>query len=350
MARSLPLSVFMRNDIAALPLGYEDTPRLLFMGRQACEMTAQMLPASHSILVGSENGVVELCSGSIFDGEMLLIYASPQQVIFTKGDQAFECTAQQFVKHQWQSPTVRKISERGTIRLAQEECAILQSIFVPWYEVLNISVARVGIFYYSLRETMEQALTLAPSVQQIINVCRSRYHKLFNPLPSSTDAGSAIHDLSLYITREGTARFLAQLIKDPARPPKQTLGALQRMINKIIAIVLKTVEALEVLFYEVIAWDVTKLVVMYFFPPAGALMPWVQYDDVKAVAIAEYAQYLALRLGEEGFYLSQAEATAILTQMVDDPGTILKLRDLDALLQHFIPVVDKLHSAYHSAW
>lgn len=330
------------------PLGREISPRLVSAGRQAAEMVAHFLPTAQPTLLPSSYGLVELSPGTIWQ-DHLLVYASPQEVFFTSGDGLYVLPTEKFIEQNWPTPNNRLINQDSKVQLAQDEKEILQSVFVPWYATLTISAAHTGLFYFANRDTVEQALHLAPVLLQILNACRYRYHKLFMPIPSSTDAGFAINQLPVKCSREDTAYFIARLLQNPNKGPKKTLGAVQNIVASTIAIVLKTVEALERLFYIVISYNATKIVLMYLFPPAGNLMPWVDYDEVKETAIAEYADYLALRMGEEGYFLSKSEATDILRELVNDPGTILKLRDLEALLIRFIPIISRLHTALYQS-
>ncbi len=339
----------MSNKVFPGPLGYETSPRLISIGRQAAEMVAHFLPTAQPVLLTSNYGLVELSPGSIWQGDHLLVYASPEDVFFTTSDMLYTLPSQKFVEQLWPTPTTPINQEKREVVLAQDEREVLQSIFVPWYVTLGLSLANIGLFYSRNRDTLERSLCLAPALLQILNTCRYRYHKLFMPIPSSTDAGFAINNLPLKCSREDIAYFIAQLLKIPTKPPEKTLGALERVVANTIAIVLKTVDALERLFYIAVSYNVTKIIVMAFFPPIGALMPWVDYDEVKETTISEYSQYLAARMGEEGYFLSQSEATEILRGLVNDPGTILRLRDLEALLIRFIPGISRLHMALHQS-
>lgn len=337
----------MKNKIFPGPLGREVSPRLVSAGRQAAEMAAYFLPRAQTILLPSSYGLVELSPGLIWASDHLLVYASPQEVFFTVGNQLYVLPTERFIKQYWSTSTTPAFTQSSRLRLAQDEREILQSIFVPWHITLGMSAASIGLFYATNRAILEQTLHLAPALLQILNTCRYRYHKLFMPIPSSTDAGVAINNLPLRCTREDTAYFIARLLKNATKTPKRTLGAVQNIVANTIAIVVTTLDALEKLFYMAISYDVTKLVITYFFPPVGALMPWVDYDELKETTILEYSEYLAARMGEEGYFLSQAEAADILKELVNDPGTMLKLRDLEALLIRFIPIISNLHSALY---
>jgi hypothetical protein len=339
----------MNNKVFPGPLGCEISPRLISIGRQAAEMVAHFLPTAQPILLTSSCGLVELSPGSIWQGDHLLVYASPEDVIFTTSDMLYTLPSQKFIEQHWPTPTKPINQEKRELVLAQDEREVLQNIFVPWYVTLGMSLANIGLFYGRNRDTLERSLCLAPALLQILNTCRYRYHKLFMPIPSSTDAGFAIKGLPLKCSREDIAYFIAKLLKSSTKPPEKTLGAVERIVASTIAVVLKTIDALEKLFYIVVSYNVTKIVVMYFFPPIGEMMPWVDYDEVKETTIAEYSQYLAARMGEEGYFLSQSEATEILRDLVDDPGTILRLRDLEALLIRFIPIIKRLHMALHQS-
>lgn len=338
----------MNNKVFPGPLGRETSPRLISIGRQAAEMVAHFLPTAQPTLLKSNYGLVELSPGSIWQGDHLLVYASPEDVFFTTSDMLYSLPAQKFIEQHWPTPTTPVNQEKNEVVLALDEREVLQNIFVPWYVTLGMSLAKIGLFYSRNRDTLERALYLAPALLQILNTCRYRYHKLFMPIPSSTDAGFAIKGLPLKCSREDIAYFIARLLKT-SKPPEKTLGSVERIVSNTVAIVLKTIDDLEKLFYIVVSYNATKIVLMYFFPPIGGLMPWVDYDEVKETAIRENSQYLAARMGEEGYFLSESEATEILRDLVNDPGTILKLRDLEALLIRFIPVISRLHIALHQS-
>ncbi|MBI4854925.1 MAG: hypothetical protein HY819_24260 [Acidobacteria bacterium] len=338
----------MINKVFPGPLGHENNPRLISMGKQTAEMVAHFLPTAQPTLVKSNYGLVELSPGSIWSGDNLLVYVCPEEVFFTTGDTLHSLSVQKFIEERWPVSTLPINQENNEIVLVQDEKESLQSIFVPWYVTLGLSPAKIGLFYSRNHDTLERLLYLTPALLQILNTCRYRYHKLFMPIPSSTDAGFAINHLSLKCNREGVAYFIARLLKNP-QPPNKTLGAVERIVSNTIAIVIKTIDALEKLFYMVVSYNLTKIVLMYLFPPAGALMPWVDYETVKERAITEYSEYLAARMGEEGYFLSQSEATEILRDLVNDPGTILKLRDLEGLLIRFIPIIKHLHTALYQS-
>ncbi|KAF0248366.1 MAG: hypothetical protein FD167_2232 [bacterium] len=338
----------MNNKIFPGPLGGETSPRLISTGRQAAEMVAHFLPTAQPILLTSSCGLVELSPGSIWQGDHLLVYASPEDVIFTTSDMLYTLPAQKFIEQHCPTPTKPINQEKRELVLAQDEREVLKSIFVPWYVTLGMSLANIGLFYGRNRDTLERCLCLAPALLQILNSCRYRYHKLFMPIPSSTDAGFAINNLPLKCGREDIAYFIARLLKTSAKPPEKTLGAVKRIVANTVAIVLKTIDALKKLFYIVVSYNATKIVLMYLFPPVGKLMPWVDYDEAKEKTILEYSQHLAVKMGEEGYFLSESEATETLRDLVNDPGTILRLQDLEALLIRFIPIISRLHMALHS--
>jgi hypothetical protein len=338
----------MNKKVFPGPLGRENSPQLVSAGKPAAETVAHFLPTAQAALLPSSYGLVELSPGTIWK-DHLLVFASPQEVFFTSEDSLYVLPTEQFIEQNWPTPSNRLVSQISKIQLAQEEKEILQSIFVPWYVTLQMSAARTGSFYFANRDTLEQTLQMAPALLQILNACRYRYHKLFMPIPSSTEAGFAINGLPVKCSKEDVAYFIARLLKDPKKEPRKTLGAVQNIVANTIAIVLKTVDALEKLFYMVVAYNTTKIILMFVFPPAGKLMPWVEYDDVKETAIAEYADYLAARMGEEGYFLSKSEAIDILKDLVDDPGTILRFRDLEALLIRFIPVINRLYIALYQS-
>jgi hypothetical protein len=332
------------RHISPGPVGHESGPRLVSVGEQAAAIAAQVLPTAEPVVVATEAGMVQLRPGSIWDGERMLVYASPTLVYFTVGDQLYESGTSGFVQERSQNVRGRFKQELPSLCLSHRESVLLQSLFVPWYMVLNLDVAKIGLFYYANRNAIEELLHDCPYLLQMLIQCQRRYPRLFDALPPTTGAGQIMTAIPITITGENVALFIARAIK--ADSPGRTLGGLRRIILFTIDIVKELVDFLNGLFEFVVACKATGLALLLMGIPLGALLMQVDYDDLKEKTMSVYSSILVDRMAEEGCTLSEPEARLILEELIWDPHTVIVMEDLERAIKGNIPALEQLHGSY----
>jgi len=332
------------RHISPGPVGHESGPRLVSVGEQASAVAAQVLPTAEPVVVPTELGMIELRPGAIWDGERMLVYASPSVVYFTVGDQLYECGTSGFVQQRSQNVRGKYSQELPALCLSHREAALLQSLFVPWYMVLELDVARVGLFYHANRNAIEELLNGCPYMLQMLIQCQRRYPKLFDSLPPTTAAGQVIAALPFTITNESVAFFIARAIKTGS--PGRRLGGLRRVILFIIDIVKELVELLNGLFEFVVAAKATGVALLLMGIPLGALLLQIDYDELKEEVMKAYSTILVERMAEEGCSLSEPEARGILEELIWDSHTVIRLEDLESAIKGNMPALEQLHGSY----
>ncbi|MEW6730070.1 MAG: hypothetical protein AB1489_01915 [Acidobacteriota bacterium] len=338
----------MKRDVFPGPIGHSDSPRLVSSGAQAVATAAQLLPAANSILVPCSLGKIELKPGTIWNSNRMLIYASPFSVYYSQGDQLYEYDPLNFVRESWPDHLTHGASRLPIIFLMEAETATLSSLLILWHRLLGLDIAEIALFYHIHRSVTDAALQLVPIMLRLLTECRYHYAKLFDPLPAQTMAGSIVTQLTPQISRQEIVFFIASAIKDPAKSPSMKLGAVRHIILLSILYVEKLTEALIALTYAVATLLAIKATLLIFLPPAGMLMPTYNYEELKEQMIKDYGKEFANQLREEGYDLSQDEAAEILKQLIEDTGTLLRFRDLAALLSNVTTLLQQLHAAlYH---
>jgi hypothetical protein len=334
----------MNRHISPWPVGHQSGPRLVSVGEQASAIAAKILPSADPVIVQSALGMVELRPGTIWDGERMLVYASPNNVFYTVGDQLYECGTAGFVQDRWPNLKGRWSQDLPVVYLSHAEASLLQSLFVPWYMVLGMDAAAVGLFYSENRSALESALGESPYVLQMLIECRRRYTRLFDSLPVTTDAGLTMTALPFNLASENVALFIARAIRSSS--PGKTLGAVRRIAITVIDIIKQLVVVLQGLFIFVLAAKAVGVILVAFGIPIGAYLLGINYDDLKEKAMKAYSVVLIERLSEEGYDLSEPEAKGILEELIWDPHAVMRLEDMETAVRRIIPVMEQLHAAY----
>jgi hypothetical protein len=291
-------------------------PSLLFAGVDAAAMIAKILPTATTITVTSGFGPVELRPGTIWSGDRILVSADTVFTRYAVGDQLYEWGTSSFLREEWFRAVGGAMAQaKAFVYLAQFEIALISGLFVPWYLLLGVSAASLGLTYYHNRDTYNTALKKAPQVLRLLQDLRARSPTLFKKL-ISTAAKDILSNLPSGVSGEDIAFFIGRVVRGVAGAPQVTLGAVLRTTVKVGLIV------------------------------AGTHLPKVTAEAISAAASARAGE-LQARLAEQGITTSQDEAESILRELLAKPDTPKKLRELEENLGELIPVLERLSQVLH---
>jgi hypothetical protein len=288
--------------------------KLLASGQQTSAIVAQILPTSHNITVPSVLRPVELRPGAIWSNNKMLIYASESLVLYTIGDSLFESGTGMFILDEWLNAEVRAAAAAmPMVTLLKTEIALLTGIFVPWYILLGMTVAKIGLLYFRHKSLVNQALQQAPNVILLLNDFRTRHPLIFNKM-MTTAAKTILVNLPFGVTAEDVGFFIGRVIRGVSGLPGVTLGAVLKIIIAVATIV-----------------GITHL-------------PHITAEGLE-VATRENMAIIQGRLAEAGINVSKEEARMIMQQLLSDPDAIRKNRELQKSLQQLIPILKQLQQA-----
>ena len=293
-----------------------DGPKLINSGKEAMAAVAKVLPTSQQIRVQSSLGPVDLKPGTIWSGNRMLVVASPSTVVYAVDDRLYEWGTGAFIRDEWLNALGTGASRASHwVTVAQIEIALLTGIFVPWYVLLGLSCAKAGLFYKGNQHAVDEAFRQAPKVIQLLQDLRRRSPTLFNVLMKSA-ARELIVSLPSGVTGEDVAFFVGRVIKGAAAAgPELTFGALMKIVATVAALVTAT------------------------------HLPTIAAHAV-AQAAAQKAGDLKRALQQAGYTVTDAEARAILTEVLSKPDTPAMLRQLEIACKALIPTLTQLKSAY----
>lgn len=287
-------------------------PRLLLAGKEAMAAVATILPQSHPLVVPSPLGPVELRPGTIWAGRKMLLYAAPLYVWYTIDDRLYEWNTPAFVRDEWLTAIAKgAATAEWLVVVAEVEFALLTGIFVPWYILLALSCAKLGILYLTHRQLFNDAFKYGPDVLEKLLALKSSHPQLFHKL--LVQAGKdVLVNMPKGITAEDVAFFLGRLIHAAAEAGAElTLGMLVKMTLKIAG-----------------------LVTLVHLPNFAA-------HGVEAAAKAR-AEELKKQLEDAGFTVTKGEAEAILREALSQPDTKDKLKALEDACQKLAPSMETL--------
>ena len=290
-------------------------PRLMLAGKEAMAAAAKILPQAIAIDVPSAMGTVRLNPGSIWRGNRMLLNPAPLYVWYTIDDRLYEWNTALFVRDEWFSAMSEgAASAHWLVILGEAEMALLTGIFVPWYILLGVSCARLGIFYLTNKQAVNNAFTYGPDVIRQLLALRDSHPVLFHKL--LVQAGKdALSNLPGSVNAEDVAFFVGRVIKSSL----ETVGVLT--VEKLIEIALKD------------AGLVT-----------AAHLPSVTARAVGATASA-YADQLKSQMEAAGFTLTKGEAESILNEALAQPDTSSRLQALQDACNKLKPSTDALIQA-----
>jgi hypothetical protein len=290
-------------------------PKLLLAGEAAMNAVKKILPQAQVLRMPSGMGDVELRPGSIWSGNRMLIYAAPLYVWYTIDDRFYEWNAALFIRDEWLNALATGAARaHWMVVVAEAEMALLTGIFVPWYVLLGVSCAKLGLFYVDHKKEVGEAFEYGPKVLSILNDLRKSNPILFHKLLVQTGK-DVFKNLPSGITAEDVAFFVGRVIKGAmAAGPELTLEGLLK-----------------------IARHVGLLVGLVHLP--GII------GRAAGVAAKQHAEELREQMNAAGFTLTKGEAEAILHEALSQPDTGAKLQALEDSCKMLAPSLDAIGRA-----
>jgi len=291
-------------------------PKLLFTGKPAIEKAAALLATASPITVPSNLGDVQLQPGTIFSNNKMLIWPTASTVYYTIDDRLYEYGTSDFIRAEY----LNALSAGATrampmVYMAKAEVALLTGIFVPWYGMLGLTAAKLGLAYSGHKKEFDIAFRKAPVVLRMLQDLRRRYPVLFSKL-ARTAAWKVLADLPHGVTSEDVAFFVGRVLKGIGGAPDVTLGAVVRIMTSVALIV-------------------------------GAL----HSPSIAAHGVAWAAEHNALALKEQlarqGIHVSKEEADTILREVLSKHEGIRDLQQLAENCRELIPLLKQLAAAIH---
>jgi hypothetical protein len=293
-----------------------DGPKLINSGKLAMAAVAKVLPTARAITVQSNMGRVELKPGTIWSGNRLLVVATPSSVIYAVDDRLYEWGTGAFVQSEWLNAfSVGAARASHWVTIAQIEFALLSGIFVPWYVLLGMSCAKAGLFYKANQRNVDEAFRQAPKVLRLLQDLRRRSPTLFDALLKSA-AKDLVVDLPSGVSGEDVAFFVGRVIRGAAGAgPELTVGALVKIIATVAGLVTAT------------------------------HLPAIAAHTV-AHAAAQKAAELKRALTAAGYSVTEAEAKAILNELLAQRDATAMLQQLELACKALLPTLRQLKNAY----
>ncbi|MCI0565056.1 MAG: hypothetical protein MN733_41855 [Nitrososphaera sp.] len=291
-------------------------PRLMNSGKEAMAAVAKVLPTAHSLTVPSSLGPVELKPGTIWRGNKMLFYCAPLYVWYAIDDRIYECGTSDFIRDEWFNALAAGAQRAAhMVTLAKVEFALISGILCPWYLMLGMGCAKVGLFYSSNKSAVDTALSYAPKVINLLRDLKQRSPTLFNKL-MATAAKDLLINLPSGVTAEDVAFFIGRAIKGAVgASPDLAVGAIIKIVGSVAAIVTAT------------------------------HLPSIAAHAVGSAA-ASKAKELRMKLLAFGYTVSEAEAKTILAELMSKTDTRTKLQELETACKAFLPSLEVLNRAY----
>lgn len=282
-------------------------PRLLFSGQAAASAVARLLPTANPLTVQSGLGPVELQPGTIWSDNRLLVSADTTFTHYTIGDGFYEWSTSSFIREEWFNAVAPAVAQAELIvTLAKVEIAFITGLLVPFYQLLLVSAASLGLSFHRNRETYMAALDQAPRVIQLLNDFRERCPTLYTRL-RNTAANDLLANLPSGVTAEDVAFFLGRIIR-----------------TRVIGTILRTV-----LIGMVVALSRLGLI-------AGRALRQSALDRVSE---------LQSILATQGVPVTRDEAERIIREIEAMPDTPKKLQELQQAIEKLLPLLEGINRA-----
>jgi outer membrane protein OmpA-like peptidoglycan-associated protein len=297
--------------------GRRDDPHLLASGADTAAFVARQLPTAAAITLSTSQGPVLLTPGVIWGEDKLLVLATPQTVYYTIGHNLYKSSTSTFLRAYWIdafSAGARR-AEHWVV-IANVEIVLLEGIFVPWYLLLGISAAKLGIFYLTHREVMNAAIRQTPRVLGLLVDFYQRYPVLFEHL-AYTLGKQLIISIPRGVGAEDVAFFLGRLLRGAAELPEVTLMAFVRLALKTAALV------------------------------ALAHLPGAAAHGVEE-RVTDRVKEVRESMAREGVSMSEEEARVLVHEFMAHPDAEQRLRVLEAAFQDLVPALRALSGALRS--
>jgi len=243
--RVVILSATPRRAVSPVPTqqtaterhGRWDEPHLVATGADTATLVARLLPTAAAITLSTSLGPVLLTPGTIWGEDKLLVLATPMTVYYTIGHNLYESSTSTFLRAYWIDALSAgaKRAEHWVI-IAKVEIALLEGIFVPWYLLLGISAAKLGLFYLAHREVVNAAIRQTPRILGLLDDFYQRYPVLFEHL--AYNLGKQVFvSIPRGVDAQDVAFFLGRLLHGATELPEVTLTAFVRLALKSATLV-----------------------------------------------------------------------------------------------------------------
>jgi hypothetical protein len=349
--------MLMRRDRVPGPIQAASGLQLLSAGEQAASVVASLLCSARTVLVRTAGGMAELRPGAIWDGDKMLVYASPSNVGYSIGDKLYEGPAADFIRDEWPSALKPSAAQaKPILYLAQDEIATLRLLFVSWYQILQACAAKIGSFYYRNRSLFEAIFQDAPvAVRHLLDT--EHHLPVFYEILTRSKAQKALAQLPRYITSQDIASFAGTVIK--GEPPEATLGVIPHIILVIFEVLELLAEELKKALIIAIVVESVRAVFNIFTLILGPFAPFLQkgfdfltnsirFESLKQKALERAGSRVQQGLSAMGVNLSQAEGTVMVIELVEKTGAEGKLKDLLASLKQLVPLLDRMQLSFQA--
>lgn len=290
--------------------GMAESAKLLMQGEQAMRTVATLMKRAHPTNIPGHD---ILRPGTIWMGDKMLVYADQMRACATVGDRLYEWSiGDWFREADFQG--LRKAADSAKVWcvLSEIEMGVLCEVIAPWYLLLGLTGAKVGLFCHENRRELGDALEVAPRAMSLLVYVKRKY-----PLLCKTLAKGAIKDVLVglkdqVISKEHIASFLADLIKDLTEDPELAIGQLATLLGRVA-------------FTTVVRKG------------------WKGMVARSAIAAADRrGTELVAYMNQVGYKTTVAEANAFTQELAADPAAPAKLHELDSTLRALLPLLKKL--------
>jgi len=216
--------------------------KLINSGKAAMQAVAKVMKSATPATFPSTFGPVTLVPGTIWDGNKMLVMTMGLTTYYTIDDRLYECSTTDFIRAEWLAAYQRGVASAAPwVVIAKVEIALLCGIFVPWYLMLGMSCAKVGIFYAGNKKAMDKAIELTPKVVNDLRALKRKFPSLFKMVENKI-----IHEVWLElrqghgVTGEDVAFFVGRVIRGAGTAPEVSLGLLLKIVVQVGLLVAAT--------------------------------------------------------------------------------------------------------------
>jgi len=216
--------------------------KLISSGKTAMQSVAKVMKAATPATFNSTFGPVKLVPGTVWDGNKMLVMTMGLTTYYTIDDRLYECSTSDFIRAEWLAAYQRGVASAAPwVAVAKAEMALVCGIFVPWYVLLGMSCAKVGIFYASNKESMDKAIKLTPKVVNDLRALKRKFPTLFKMIENKI-----IHEIWLElrqghgVTAEDVAFFVGRVIRGAGMAPEVSLGLVLKIVIQVGLLVTAT--------------------------------------------------------------------------------------------------------------
>lgn len=292
--------------------------KLINVGEPAMRAVAEVLKTAKTyVAMGSSMGPVQLKPGTVWSGNRMLVQASPMVVYATIDDRLYEWSTAAFVQEEWLAAMSKGMkSAEMWCEIAQVEVALICGLFVPWYLLLGMSCAKVGLFYAGNKQSVDKAIDSAPKAINLLLRMKKKYPTLFKKLTANTTR-EIVSELKQGhgVTAEDVAFFLGRVVHGVTEAPEVTIGMIIKITSKV-----------------------GFLVTLSHAPGIVA--------HAAGSALHKRADELRSYLNSIGYTVTLDEAKEILREVASDPEALHNMKELETSLKALLPALETLGKAY----